>query len=611
MSSVNLILFSFMVATLSVVGITSAIIAASRWHWFVRAALILGLLSPLLVASALEMFITLLLLTATVSCGVVFLRVRQSRASAPENDSRLRFSLASVLLTVGLASILFAVGASLPEQNVNSWLTMVLIGLGGGLCVLLGIIAGSRQRWYVWWPIATLGSLFVALPLAWFDWFVISMQGLFGWPPDDHFSLGFLGIGSTERPIYLWFFVCPSVTAIAAAWRSIYGRTRICSTNLSERSLGLRQWAATGLLAGLGVLPVYALWVMVRLVATPDFGELPNNAYGEVAELGEAIATSSHSGTLADWDQVTPAELDFAVNGVREPIAEVRNLVRLPSRVPVDYFHEELLDLVALQEFRGIARALAGVGRHSILTGEPDEACRAYVDTLRLGYFVRAEGLMIDALVGIAITGVGNGSLYDHRAKFSSNVCQEAVAVILNLLEAAESYEGFQHRDDIWATNASDWHGRLQNALMRASGEHLIYTHHDYRDIFLLEIARLRLLAAELALQAYRAEHGDWPNALTELVPEYLPELLTDPFDNDGHPLRYLLLDDGYRLYSVGANRTDNGGTPPADPAGLMAWGRDRDGDLLLETLYSGEESDEEDEPSGVDEDLTELAPSD
>ncbi len=61
-----------------------------------------------------------------------------------------------------------------------------------------------------------------------------------------------------------------------------------------------------------------------------------------------------------------------------------------------------------------------------------------------------------------------------------------------------------------------------------------------------------------LALRAYRLDHGVYPAALTELVPDYLPALPRDPFD--GEPLRYS--GSALRVWSVGRDRVDAGGEP-------------------------------------------------
>ena len=76
--------------------------------------------------------------------------------------------------------------------------------------------------------------------------------------------------------------------------------------------------------------------------------------------------------------------------------------------------------------------------------------------------------------------------------------------------------------------------------------------------------AELRGTALFLAAKAYEKEHGKPPEALKQLVPDYLPHVPTDPFD--GTPFRYLrsgvpgLPEDTWGIYSVGENAIDDGG---------------------------------------------------
>ncbi len=64
-----------------------------------------------------------------------------------------------------------------------------------------------------------------------------------------------------------------------------------------------------------------------------------------------------------------------------------------------------------------------------------------------------------------------------------------------------------------------------------------------------------------IALELFRRRHGSWPRSLDELVPELLPEIPPDRFD--GRPIRYRLIDNNPVVYSVGADRDDDGAIPP------------------------------------------------
>ncbi|MBN1341491.1 MAG: hypothetical protein JXQ73_02365 [Phycisphaerae bacterium] len=92
---------------------------------------------------------------------------------------------------------------------------------------------------------------------------------------------------------------------------------------------------------------------------------------------------------------------------------------------------------------------------------------------------------------------------------------------------------------------------------------------------------------AALGLAAYRADHGRFPERLSDLVPDYLEAAANDPFSN--HPLCYRIEGDGdFWLYAMGPDGKDNGGTWDRRPGLLTPYGgydlaiscpRERDGD--------------------------------
>ena len=73
------------------------------------------------------------------------------------------------------------------------------------------------------------------------------------------------------------------------------------------------------------------------------------------------------------------------------------------------------------------------------------------------------------------------------------------------------------------------------------------------------------LLTATLALQAYREDHGGYPQKLSDLAPDYLGKVPDDLFALKG-PLRYRRDRVRYVLWSVGPDGKDDGGKPVADP---------------------------------------------
>ncbi len=68
----------------------------------------------------------------------------------------------------------------------------------------------------------------------------------------------------------------------------------------------------------------------------------------------------------------------------------------------------------------------------------------------------------------------------------------------------------------------------------------------------------LNLARLSLALAGYRARHGKYPAELKDLAPEWLAKIPLDGFSDAA--FHYQPRDDGYLLYSIGANGNDDGG---------------------------------------------------
>jgi hypothetical protein len=90
-------------------------------------------------------------------------------------------------------------------------------------------------------------------------------------------------------------------------------------------------------------------------------------------------------------------------------------------------------------------------------------------------------------------------------------------------------------------------------------------------------LAELRCDLVALAAERYRLSHGTWPAVLTDLVPDYLKQIPTDPFDDQA--LRYRRLADGVVIYSIGLDRQDDGGNmdrsrpyAPGTDIGIRLW---------------------------------------
>ncbi len=67
-----------------------------------------------------------------------------------------------------------------------------------------------------------------------------------------------------------------------------------------------------------------------------------------------------------------------------------------------------------------------------------------------------------------------------------------------------------------------------------------------------------------IALTLWKRRHGQWPERLDQLVPDLLPAV--PPDRADGKPLRYAVREGQAVVYSIGADRDDDGGRQAVDP---------------------------------------------
>lgn len=85
---------------------------------------------------------------------------------------------------------------------------------------------------------------------------------------------------------------------------------------------------------------------------------------------------------------------------------------------------------------------------------------------------------------------------------------------------------------------------------------------HIPRDAIYTETVRRQSLIA-IALERYSLRHQKYPFTVAELVPVFLESLPLDPIDDK--PMRYRQTNDGrYIIWSIGADREDDNGTPPS-----------------------------------------------
>jgi len=124
--------------------------------------------------------------------------------------------------------------------------------------------------------------------------------------------------------------------------------------------------------------------------------------------------------------------------------------------------------------------------------------------------------------------------------------------------------------EDLMAVNRLSEHRRIEAAkaieakLEQKSGisammvQMLVPAYARVIEIHLVRIGGLRTAVVALAIERYRLAEAKLPSTLEKLVPKYLGAVPRDPID--GEELRYKRLEKGYVVYSIGQDRSDDGG---------------------------------------------------
>ncbi len=92
-----------------------------------------------------------------------------------------------------------------------------------------------------------------------------------------------------------------------------------------------------------------------------------------------------------------------------------------------------------------------------------------------------------------------------------------------------------------------------------------------YVEVELRHHVFVNLIRTAIAIERFRLKNYRLPESLQELVPEYLQSIPKDPW-RDGAPVKYVKEKDyGYKIYSIGSDREDDGGTGKDGKGGIIS----------------------------------------
>ncbi|MBP90203.1 MAG: hypothetical protein CMJ64_26425 [Planctomycetaceae bacterium] len=302
------------------------------------------------------------------------------------------------------------------------------------------------------------------------------------------------------------------------------------------------------------------------------------NGHDYFARAGNLLSSTTR---IPEPPSDPPAVIARFVKGHGESFSLLRQGLEVECKKALEwkeggaYFSDEL---DSVQLVRHIARAFRAESQMYAESQNYESAAQSCVDCVRFAHKASRGGLVVHYLVASAVESVGTHEMPQLLTQLDSSVCRAASAQLLQVDADREQVTDFIRRDELWSQVTLGWLSRTQFAmadLFQRPREHgLVLDALEKRN----DTIR-RLLIVELALRAFTLEHESPPRQLSDLVPEYLPRLIHDPYDNA--PLRYGSDDRTAIVYSVGPDMDD-------DNAKGLTWNEfssGDDGDVVLNVL--------------------------
>jgi hypothetical protein len=204
--------------------------------------------------------------------------------------------------------------------------------------------------------------------------------------------------------------------------------------------------------------------------------------------------------------------------------------------------------------FLPLLTAMAARGARADHAGSIDQRVTAYLNMLRVSFEGDRGGAAAYSIPAQFEESASLG-LWNCRTALTSEQCTDLAAKIWELESSREPWPIRSERQRIIDENV-DWQRHLQSILAHWAGQERYWE----RQLYLRRMTEQRVLVLELAIRAYQLDMGRLPRVLTDLVPKFLPVVPNDPYA--AGPMKYIVANGEYSVYSVGPDRIDDGGKP-------------------------------------------------
>jgi len=299
--------------------------------------------------------------------------------------------------------------------------------------------------------------------------------------------------------------------------------------------------------------------------------------YEALIAAGESLTDAR---ILDAQTELSDEDLARFLTANKEVLDQTRRILQQPCSVPLEY------DAGWLEKqgdngtpLRNLARSLALELKAAERLGDLPRAAGIGLDILQLANASRRGGLIIDALVAMAIEGIAiDGTRRIHRRLLAPDAVRLAQGLLRVDVER-EPFDEIVKRDQKWeqAVGYRDEKPDFMHMKWPGSEELDAETEQTLRQMLQSfadlpadelrtfqkqlddrNLALLRLLALESALQGFHAGNGLYPSEFSVLAPSYLTAIPRDPFT--AAEFRYRTTATAYAVYSPGPTGQDSGG---------------------------------------------------
>ncbi|MEJ0091551.1 MAG: hypothetical protein WDM80_17620 [Limisphaerales bacterium] len=248
------------------------------------------------------------------------------------------------------------------------------------------------------------------------------------------------------------------------------------------------------------------------------------NGYEKFLEAGKML-----EGDPGAYETMDAADLTSLVASNTTTLNLVRAAFTNKIQVPVQFStvaaSSHTRELISL---RKLALTLTAEGRLAELNNRPEDAARDYLEVIHFGNECGRGGLMIDALIGVAIEGLGQINLQRLTSKLDAASCRKIVTDLELLDGRRQAWTDVMEIEIDWQHRTSPG---LKGYLLISffNRKAIADTNNRAEKAFFEQQRKTRKLMIQFAARAYELEKGKPATNIAELVPTYLKTVPRDP----------------------------------------------------------------------------------